>query len=67
MTLNELALKILEQLEKGHGDKQVFYRHSSSGDCGNVNSLYVTDSVSDEGPFDLEEGTEYVAISIGGN
>jgi hypothetical protein len=65
MTLN----KFIEQLQKlqaeGHGDKEVFYRHGASGDCGPLSSAFITDKVSECGPFDLNEGQEYVSIYAG--
>ena len=50
MNLNELKIKIDALVAAGHGEKQVFYRHSASGDCG---------------PFDIEDGEEYIHISVG--
>jgi hypothetical protein len=65
MTLN----KFIEQLQKlqaeGHGDKAVFYRHGASGDCGKLSSAFISDEVSECGPFDLDEGQEYVSIYAG--
>ena len=66
MTLN----RFIEQLQKlqaeGHGTKQVFYRHGVSGDCGPLSSARVSDEVNDEcGPFDLDEGEEYISIYAG--
>jgi len=61
--------KFIEQLQKlqaqGHGDLEVFYRHGASGDCGQLSSARVTDEVEDTGPFDLEDGQEYVSIYAG--
>ena len=61
--------KFIAQLQKleaeGHGDKDVLYRHGSSGDCGELSSAQVTDHVDDQGPFDLESGTEYISIYAG--
>ena len=62
--------KFIEQLQKlqteGHGDKEVFYRHGASGDCGKLSSAFITDEVDgDCGPFDLDEGEEYVSIYAG--
>ena len=65
MTLN----KFIEQLQKlqaeGHGDKQVFYRHGASGDCGELASAHITSRVDECGPFDLADGEEYVSIYAG--
>jgi hypothetical protein len=56
----------LQKLEaEGHGDKEVFYRHGSSGDCGELSSAFISDEVGDCGPFDLDEGQEYVSIYAG--
>ena len=56
----------LQKLEaQGHGDLQVFYRHSASGDCGELRSAHVTDVVEDTGPFDLEDGQLYVSVYAG--
>ena len=61
--------KFIAQLQKleseGHGDKEVFYRHGASGDCGELSSAFVTDNVDEYGPFDLEPGEEYVSIYAG--
>lgn len=57
------ALVALEA--KGHGDKQVFYRHGASGDCGELSSARITSSVNECGPFDLEPDEEYVSIYAG--
>ena len=61
--------KFIEQLQKlqtqGHGDLEVFYRHGASGDCGQLSSARVTAEVEDTGPFDLEDGQEYVSIYAG--
>jgi hypothetical protein len=56
----------LQKLEaEGHGDKEVFYRHGASGDCGELSSAFISDEVGDCGPFDLDEGQEYVSIYAG--
>lgn len=66
MKLNQLIVNLQALQYAGHGDKEVFYRHSASGDCGPVASPRVTNEVSDEsGPFDLKPGEEYVSISVG--
>lgn len=59
-------IKKLQTLEgQGHGDKDVFYRHGSSGDCGELGSARVTAEIESEtGPFDLD-GAEYVSIYAG--
>ena len=59
-------IKNLQKLEaEGHGDKQVFYRHGASGDCGELSSARITSEVEDTGPFDLEDGEEYVSVYAG--
>jgi hypothetical protein len=56
----------LQKLDaQGHGDLQVFYRHGASGDCGELSSCFVTDTVNDCGPFDLEDGESYVSVYAG--
>lgn len=65
MKLNELGQKIQKLIEEGHGEKQVFTRQLSSGDCNTVSSIRISDEFDDCGPFDIEEGTEYVSISVG--
>lgn len=68
MKLNLLIVKLQELQQAGHGTKEVFYRHSASGDAGPIGSPHVTNEVSDDtGPFDLDPGEEYVSISVGGN
>jgi hypothetical protein len=63
MTLNKFIEKLQKLQAEGHGDKEVFYRHSSSGDCGQLSSAYISDEVNECGPFDIEEGEEYVSIA----
>lgn len=63
MNLNQLKQQIDLLVSQGHGDKEVFYRHGASGDCGPVNGPRITDYVGDSGPFDVDG--EYVAISVG--
>jgi len=56
----------LQKLEaEGHGDLEVFYRHGASGDCGELSSAFISDEVGECGPFDLDEGQEYVSIYAG--
>ena len=57
----------LQKLEaEGHGDKEVFYRHGATGDCGLLSSARISDEVDGScGPFDLDEGQEYVSIYAG--
>jgi len=56
----------LQKLEaEGHGDKQVFYRHGASGDCGELSSAYLTDEVNECGPFDTAEGEQYISVYAG--
>jgi hypothetical protein len=65
MNLNKLKEKIDALVAAGHGEKQVFYRHSASGDCGPVNGPSVSADVDDCGPFDIEDGEEFIKISVG--
>lgn len=65
MKLFELSSILRRLEEEGHGDKQVFYRHGASGDCGPLGSAQVTDYVGDCGPFDLADGEEYISIYAG--
>lgn len=59
-------IKNLQKLEEaGHGDLHVFYRHGASGDCGELSSAFVTDVVEDTGPFDLEDGEQYISVYAG--
>jgi hypothetical protein len=65
MTLTKFIENLQKLQAEGHGDKQVFYRHGASGDCGQLSSAYISDEVSECGPFDLDEGQEYVSIYAG--
>lgn len=64
-TVNSMIEKLQKLQAEGHGDKQVFYRHGASGDCGELGSAWVTDLVDDCGPFDLKPGEQYVSIYAG--
>ena len=65
-TLNNLIANLQKLQAEGHGDKQVFYCHGASGDCGKLGSAHVTDEVNDEcGPFDLDDGEQYVSVYAG--
>lgn len=64
MTLSEL-IKAAQALEDaGNGHLPVVGIHSASGAADTANSLYLSDHVGDEGPFDLDSEF-YVAISVG--
>jgi hypothetical protein len=66
MTLDKFIQQLQKLQSEGHGDKEVFYRHGASSDCGKLSSARVTDEVDDEcGPFDLDDGLEYVSIYAG--
>ncbi len=65
MTLTKFIENLQKLQAEGHGDKQVFYRHGASGDCGQLSSAYISDEVSECGPFDLDDGQEYVSIYAG--
>jgi hypothetical protein len=63
MKLNDFIDNLLKLQAEGHGDKEVFYRHGPSGDCGELSSAHITDEIDFScGPFDLAEGEEYVSI-----
>jgi hypothetical protein len=65
MKLNKFIENLVKLQNEGHGDLQVFYRHGASGDCGQLSSAYISDEVGECGPFDLDEGQEYVSIYAG--
>lgn len=65
MTLDKFIENLVQLQKAGHGDKQVFYRHGASGDCGQLSSAFVTDQNDDCGPFDIDQGEEYVSIYAG--
>lgn len=65
MKLNKFIQQLQKLQAEGHGDKQVFYRHGASGDCGELSSAFITDSVDECGPFDLDDGQEYISIYAG--
>lgn len=65
MTLNDFMQKLYDLQQEGHGEKQVFYRHGSSGDCGLLSSAHVTSAVDECGPFDLADNEEYISIYAG--
>lgn len=64
-TLSEVIVNLQKLEAAGHGGKKVMYRHGASGDCGPVGSAHVTNLVDECGPFDLEEGEEYVSLYVG--
>lgn len=66
MKLNKFISQLQLLEAQGHGEAQVFYRHGSSGDCGLLRSAYITSEIdSSTGPFDLEEGEQYIYIYAG--
>lgn len=65
MTLSDLIDQLHKLEEEGHGDRKVFYRHGASGDCGELSTPRVTDRVDECGPFDLEDGEQYISIYAG--
>ena len=65
MKLKDFIANLQELEAQGHGDLEVFYRHGASGDCGPLSSAFISDEVSECGPFDLDEGQEYVSIYAG--
>lgn len=65
MKLNNLIEKLQVLQSQGHGEAAVFYRRTSSGDCGLVSSVSVTDEVDDDtGPFDISLGEQYVSLYV---
>lgn len=64
MRLIDFANSLSKLVAEGHGNKQVFYRHGSSGDCGELSTPDVTDVVDECGPFDMN-GAEYISIYAG--
>lgn len=65
MTLDSFIAQLQKLQAEGHGNKQVFYTHGSSGDTGPLSSAHVTDEVGECGPFDIEPGEEYISIYAG--
>ena len=65
MTLDKFIENLQRLQVEGHGSKDVYYRHSASGDCGMLSSAFITDEVGECGPFDLDDGQEYVSIYAG--
>ena len=65
MKLKMLIEKLQDIDAQGHGDCQVFYRVSSSGECGAVNGPRVTNYTDCCGPFDIEPDEFYIELSIG--
>lgn len=65
MKLTEFIKQLQELEAQGHGDLEVFYRHGASGDCGELSSAHVTDRIDECGPFDIEDGEQYVSIYAG--
>jgi len=66
MTLTDFINTLCSLEQAGHGEKEVFYRHGASGDCGLLSSAHVTNEVDPAcGPFDLYNGEEYVSIYAG--
>lgn len=66
MKLKDFTAMLLTLEAAGHGDKQVFYRHGASGDCGPLASAKITDEVDEAtGPFDLNPNEQYVSIYAG--
>lgn len=65
MTLSDFIQNLQKIEAEGHGDKQVFYRHGASGDCGNLGSARVTNEQTECGPFDVDDGQDYISIYAG--
>lgn len=65
MQLDQLKENIDKLVEEGHGKKEVFTRHGASGDCQPIGNARLSVYFNEAGPFDIEEGTEYISIYIG--
>lgn len=65
MRLNQFIAQLQELQAQGHGSKEVYYRHGASGECGLLSSARVTDQIDDCGPFDLDDGDQYISIYAG--
>jgi len=65
MKLKDFIKQLNTLVAQGHHEKEVFYRHGASGDCGPLSSVHVTSVVEDTGPFDLKPGEEYISIYAG--
>jgi len=66
MKLSAFILQLQKLQEQGHGDKVVMYRRGSSGDCGELSWASVSSEIDEScGPFDLDEGQEYISIYAG--
>jgi hypothetical protein len=66
MKLSDFIKKLQKLEDEGHGDKEVYYSHGASGDCGELSHPSVTDYIDPHtGPFDLESGQEYISVYAG--
>lgn len=65
MKLSQFISNLQKLESEGLGDKQVFYRHGASGDCGELSSAHLTDEVNECGPFDTAEGEQYISVYAG--
>ncbi|CAI1180171.1 hypothetical protein [Serratia proteamaculans] len=65
MKLSQFISNLQKLESEGHGDKQVFYRHGASGDCGELSRAHLSDEVNECGPFDTAEGEQYISIYAG--
>lgn len=64
----DLFVAQLQALQmEGYGDRQVYYRMGSSGDCGKLGSARVVNANEDVEMFDfeLDVGEEYIQIYAG--
>jgi len=65
MKLSELIKELQELQAQGNGDLDVLYRKGSSGDCGEISSVYISDRIDCEcGPFDVPDGYLYITIHL---
>lgn len=66
MKLSKFIEQLVELEKVGHGDKEVYYSHGSSGDCGPLENARVTNDLDPStGPFDLEDGEYFIKIYAG--
>ena len=66
MKLKDMIINLQKLEQEGHGDKQIFCVCGSSGTTYELSSAHISDYVGESGPFDLEDGEEYISI-YGGN
>ena len=65
MTLNQHIENVVRLRDAGHGEKQIFARHGTSGAVDEVGNAHLSNLVGESGPFDLQPGEAYVSLYIG--